>query len=424
MTERHGRHGCKMSLLRIANMALLFGESVALEMLFSGPGISGTYRNTWPGWYNVGGYVEDSGVMLSGYDGKRDAYDTAGLVGVRFEDTAGGFLEFELLRKFRNKTLLSVVNTCMGSARENDGSLAWQRGHCVAGSLTSSFGIPRAAQRLLIGFAGNYEDPQNWVLFRLQNHPARSEFVYAFGTENRTNPGFAGRVYIYGVQRAVESAGMWKAVTRPCAIDAEGCITSHNFPKFYGSQEHCSLDIDESLTGPLRVTNFETEKNHDVLVVNGQPYSGLHGPQGVTPHAQILWSSDHSISKAGWRLCPPDPTRRPVDLPDARPTPVRRFRGVAALLVVGAVLLLAVRSGAQLVVLRSILQRSSARSWGHLVRGVVSPENLGDEEERNLEDTVVTEVQAGLLEKSDVPAAPDAPDAPDELDELEPAAAT
>ena len=24
---------------------------------------------------------------------------------------------------------------------------------------------------------------------------------------------------------------MWKSVTRPCAIDSEGCITSHNFPR-------------------------------------------------------------------------------------------------------------------------------------------------------------------------------------------------
>ena len=35
----------------------------------------------------VGGYVlNDAGVMLSGYDGKREAYDLAPLVGVRFEE--------------------------------------------------------------------------------------------------------------------------------------------------------------------------------------------------------------------------------------------------------------------------------------------------------------------------------------------------
>ena len=37
----------------------------------------------------VGGYVlNDAGVMLFGYDGKREAYDLAPLVGVRFEERA------------------------------------------------------------------------------------------------------------------------------------------------------------------------------------------------------------------------------------------------------------------------------------------------------------------------------------------------
>ena len=37
----------------------------------------------------VGGYVlNDAGVMLSGYDGQREAYDLAPLVGVRFEERA------------------------------------------------------------------------------------------------------------------------------------------------------------------------------------------------------------------------------------------------------------------------------------------------------------------------------------------------
>ncbi|CAJ1406502.1 unnamed protein product [Effrenium voratum] len=63
----------------------------ALDLLFSGPGYSATYRNTWPGWYNAGGYVLDAaGVMLSGNDGKREAYDTVGLVGLRFEDSVYG----------------------------------------------------------------------------------------------------------------------------------------------------------------------------------------------------------------------------------------------------------------------------------------------------------------------------------------------
>eukprot|EP00435_Cladocopium_sp_Y103_P064458 s1182_g26.t1 len=150
--------------LHCVSLAVLRATTAkALELLFSGPGVSATYRNIWPGWYNVGGYVLNDGVMLSGYDGKREAYDLAPLVAVRFEDTAGGFLEFELLGDFRNRSLLSIVTRCMGSDRENDGSRAWQMGHCVAGRLSSTFGIPRPAQQLLIGFAGPFLEERNWV---------------------------------------------------------------------------------------------------------------------------------------------------------------------------------------------------------------------------------------------------------------------
>ncbi|CAJ1356837.1 unnamed protein product [Effrenium voratum] len=100
---------------------------------------------------------------------------------------------------------------------------------------------------------------------------------------------------------------MWRSVSRPCAIDDEGCVMSHSFPRYYGAQEHCRLEIEEALAGPLRVTDFNTERRHDFLTINGKAYSGTEGPQGVVPHGDIEWRSDHSISKRGWRLCPPLP---------------------------------------------------------------------------------------------------------------------
>ncbi|CAJ1406501.1 unnamed protein product [Effrenium voratum] len=107
----------------------------------------------------------------------------------------------------------------------------------------------------------------------------------------------------------VESRGMWRSVSRPCAIDDEGCVMSHSFPRYYGAQEHCRLEIEEALAGPLRVTDFNTERRHDFLTINGKAYSGTEGPQGVVPHGDIEWRSDHSISKRGWRLCPPLPAQ-------------------------------------------------------------------------------------------------------------------
>jgi len=410
MTGRHSFHWFPVT----AAVSVWWSSAEGLELLFSGPGVSATYRNVWPGWYNVGGYVlDDTGVMLSGYDGKREAYDTARLLGVRFEDTAGGFLEFDLLEEFRNRTLLQIVNTCMGADRHNDGSFVWRMGHCVAGRLSSTFGVPRPAAHLRIGFAGPFNEERNWVLFRLQDYSARSEFTYAFATQNKTNPGFAGRVYIHGVQHAVESFEMWKSVSRPCAIDKNGCITSHNYPRFYGSQEHCSLEIEETMTGPLVVTDFETEKNHDILTVNGKAYSGNEGPQGIVPYGQIIWRSDHSISKRGWRLCPqpgttPPPRRAPLQLP-APQNPEDHPNGL--LVALPAILLTAIC----VMCYCAPTHRKALRRWSSApsarVRDDIDQEHhvcgsldtVADEEEHSLHEGALasSEIREGLLERNE-----------------------
>ena len=55
----------------------------------------------------VGGYVlNDAGVMLSGYDGKREAYDLAPLVGVRFEERARAIGDIFEASMIRDATLL------------------------------------------------------------------------------------------------------------------------------------------------------------------------------------------------------------------------------------------------------------------------------------------------------------------------------
>ena len=192
----------------------------------------------------------------------------------------------------------------MGTDRENDGSPAWRSGHCRVGKASSTFGVVRPSPEMVIGYAGSNLEPLNWILFKVQESAAQRRLPFAYGTQNSTNPGFAGRVYIYGVQYAVERAGMWKSVTRPCQLDGDGCVTSHNFPRYYGTQEHCSIEIEPSLATPLNVTDFKTESNHDILTVNGKVYSGSTGPQGITPLEAIVWRSDNSVSKRGWRLCP------------------------------------------------------------------------------------------------------------------------
>lgn len=68
----------------------------------------------------------------------------------------------------------------------------------------------------------------------------------------------------------------------------------------------CAEEIEESLTGALRVTDFETEENHDFLTVNGKAYSGTQGPSGIVPHGQIIWRRTRlgSSSKIAGRTIP------------------------------------------------------------------------------------------------------------------------
>jgi hypothetical protein len=59
----------------------------------------------------------------------------------------------------------------------------------------------------------------------------------------------------------------------------------------------------QNVAGPIRVERFNTESGHDKLTVNGVHYTSTAGPHGVTPTGTILWTTDHSVVKSGWKLC-------------------------------------------------------------------------------------------------------------------------
>lgn len=55
---------------------------------------------------------------------------------------------------------------------------------------------------------------------------------------------------------------------------------------------------------PINVVRFDTEAVYDTLTVNNVKYGGSEGPHGVIPTGNMKWSSDYSVSGAGWKLCP------------------------------------------------------------------------------------------------------------------------
>eukprot|EP00959_Pyramimonas_sp_CCMP1952_P323643 6773208-Pyramimonas_sp.AAC.1 len=84
---------------------------------------------------------------------------------------------------------------------------------------------------------------------------------------------------------------MWGAITGPCTLDGT-CVESPNYPQNYGTDEGCTLEIDLGAAAPIVVESFNTESYFDTLTVNGVSYSGSVGPSGITPTADIVWSSD------------------------------------------------------------------------------------------------------------------------------------
>lgn len=99
-----------------------------------------------------------------------------------------------------------------------------------------------------------------------------------------------------------EADGAWTAVSGPCTI-AGHCVQSSNYPLNYNNQESCHISVNPSKAGPIVVETFATENRFDVLLVNGNPYSGSTSPTGVSPTGDITWSSDFSVTGAGWKLC-------------------------------------------------------------------------------------------------------------------------
>ncbi|CAK0822818.1 unnamed protein product [Prorocentrum cordatum] len=115
------------------------------------------------------------------------------------------------------------------------------------------------------------------------------------------------------------SAHMWAAISGPCTLDGS-CVQSANYPQPYGNNQKCTVTIDASNAAPIVVESFDVESYFDYLVVDGGArYTGSSGPSGVTPTSSIMWSSDFSVTRSGWKFCMPVST--PAPPPTAAPTP-------------------------------------------------------------------------------------------------------
>jgi len=100
------------------------------------------------------------------------------------------------------------------------------------------------------------------------------------------------------------SQSMWEVKVGQCQIDRSGCVSSPNYPEKYGSNDKCVISVTPWKATPIKVESFHTE-SYDKLQVNGKFYhSDGAGLEGVLPVGDMVWESDGSLEKSGWKLCP------------------------------------------------------------------------------------------------------------------------
>ena len=166
-------------------------------ILFESTGSSSIFRNTWVGWYSIGSTVNSG-------SGKRPLYDTLAVSRLRFSDASGRYIEYDLNPSYAGRTLLSIVQECMGSNRRNSGSSDWKAGLCRnVGKLRSSsgsFGRFSVSSTLRIGVGDGGSDSNDWALLMPLQGNANGDFngnnVWAFGGESQANNGYSSTVRI------------------------------------------------------------------------------------------------------------------------------------------------------------------------------------------------------------------------------------
>ena len=101
----------------------------------------------------------------------------------------------------------------------------------------------------------------------------------------------------------VTSGGQYCSVSGNCVTDGNGG---------HGNNEACQMLVVSA--GTLSATEFETESGYDYVTINGHQFSGNglnNGPTHVPVGAgeTFTWTSDASVTRAGWTICwaPPEP---------------------------------------------------------------------------------------------------------------------
>merc|ERR1719201_2276477 len=299
-------------------------------VLFQASGNSGKFANQWGGWYSAGSTV-DSG------SGKRAAYDHSPVSFLRLSDSSGRFVEYKLNKGYAGRTLLSIVQGCMGSNRYNTDTSAWRAGLCSnVGTRTSSSGSftgGSVSSVLRIGVGEGQVNSYDWALLMPLSGNGQGDYhganVWAFGGEALTNNGYSGTVAISACSGTpAKSTGYWQVTSgsNHCEIvDGGRCVTDGSGN--YGSKESCRVIARRQFF--VYTKQYLVEGCCDYLQIGSTKFK-TRGPHGVkvAQGTPIYWSSDGSVQDKGWKICASEtpmnvthPPTRDSGATTAAPTP-------------------------------------------------------------------------------------------------------
>ena len=116
--------------------------------------------------------------------------------------------------------------------------------------------------------------------------------------------------------RFCKTPAPWSITGDGCLMNGD-CISSNSDPSSfvvnrtaandyswvlgdYGNGQTCTIHITGSLD--LSIETFDTEASYDTLTIGGQVYSGDIGPPSAIYSGDIVWRSDSSLVRAGWKI--------------------------------------------------------------------------------------------------------------------------
>ena len=91
-------------------------------------------------------------------------------------------------------------------------------------------------------------------------------------------------------------------MTGDCDV-REHCVSSKNYPDNHGNNEKCTIRMTKDAKVVVGKV-FHVEKGYDKLKIGGKDReTRLSIPSTLKNGDEFTWTSDHSVSKSGWRLC-------------------------------------------------------------------------------------------------------------------------